>query len=364
MVNQTGAQGVLHFGDLQKPECYKVTKQDTTDVLVMQTNGSMTTPFYSLYAGSYSFNINANSSMAGGAYSQIRVSILQKQNPDSSIREQTFELNGKMKPYSLDFDITKPAIIAARIEFLNDYYDKETKQDRNVFIGSLSITQTPNKQGSVTSEHDLGLTSYNNRIAQSNLNVRYTTMPLEWQDNSLGISLSPTKPKCEHELELVVIEDIASEHSHIKHNMLEMSLRGTISTSPCTLTPGAYHFKWTGRGNGDIVKVQIVEYLPTGNAKIINERQVLLQNQTIDWYDLVDVKSPTEISFRLQWVNGPGYPVDKDDQRLYLSPTVALQEHTDGQLRIGEAVQRAWQDLINDLRGIFVPEVSKTSEVS
>jgi hypothetical protein len=55
------------------------------------------------------------------------------------------------------------------------------------------------------------------------------------------------------------------------------------------------------------------------------------------------VADETVVSFQLQWVDGPSYPV-KDDASLDLGSTVHLRLHE--QLGIGDAIQKAWQKLV------------------
>jgi hypothetical protein len=136
---------MIPFGFLKRPKDFPVIERDGGQVLAMNTPGTVATPFYALAAGAYTLKLRANSSLAGNACAHLKVTIVTEEGATSqpTAFQEILELSVQMQTHAVRFRLTQPATVAAKIEFLNDYYDKETNEDRNAYISTLALVRDP-----------------------------------------------------------------------------------------------------------------------------------------------------------------------------------------------------------------------------
>ncbi|BCE00406.1 DUF1592 domain-containing protein [Marinicellulosiphila megalodicopiae] len=118
---------------LVKSQQFKsTTGKDMGDYFNLWSNGEVSTKFYVVTPGAYNVTIIASSSKGGDEEAKMAYTL-----NDQSLNYEEVEAD-KIKPYQKKFQFKK-GMQKIGVEFLNDFYDEKTKQDRNLFVQSIQI---------------------------------------------------------------------------------------------------------------------------------------------------------------------------------------------------------------------------------
>jgi hypothetical protein len=156
-----------------------------------------------------------------------------------------------------------------------------------------------------------------------------------------------------------ITEDRAAAYSRLQErgSRLQIAVRGSVRTAPCTLSPGIYRFQWEAeieragseRGAPDpsLLQVSVWEHPPEQPSQMVRARFVQIDQEEAEHYELIRVTRSTSLSLEIRWLNGPGAPAVEGGEpttALALSPQVRIREEAAPSL--GQRIAVAWHDTV------------------
>ena len=104
-------------------------------VAVLVTNGTLEGELNFKESGRYRLSVQIGGDQAGAEPVKLSISLDGRKRKQFKTRKE----RGDLETVELEYKITKPGIRNLQIEFLNDYYNGDSNQDRNMTVGYTSI---------------------------------------------------------------------------------------------------------------------------------------------------------------------------------------------------------------------------------
>lgn len=108
--------------------------------LVMAQGGFVAHVSPPLGPGAHTVLVVAKGTAAGGEAAKLRISVLQADDIETGLlAEKVISTTKEFDNHTLNFRLDKRSAVRVKAEFINDFYDQRTKEDRNIFFGGFSV---------------------------------------------------------------------------------------------------------------------------------------------------------------------------------------------------------------------------------
>ena len=167
---------------------------------------------------------------------------------------------------------------------------------------------------------------------------------------------------CAEALNWRITEDKTATYSRLQERgtKMQLAVRGSVQTRPCTLSPGTYRLYWQARYTGTpdalldaaLIQVTVWAHPPGQSPTQVHTRVLRLGPARARHYELVRLTRDTPLSLEIEWLDGPGAPDLKAGQpqtTLTLIPEVRLQAEIEPD--VGQAFVGAWRNTVQRLSG-------------
>jgi hypothetical protein len=183
------------------------------------------------------------------------------------------------------------------------------------------------------------------------------TIPDRHRPDEIPAHAWQADPACTDTLNLRILEDWTAAYSRLqeKGQKMQLALRGSVQTAPCSLAPGTYRLQWRARGerlgpDRSLLQVSVWEHPPDQPPRRVQTRVLQVRQAWTRHSEQVRVMRSISLSLKIEWLDGPGSPDLQEGQpktALILEPKVQL--HAEPKPPLGQALKLAWQNTFHRL---------------
>ncbi len=114
---------------------------DAAGMMELLDAGPITSPGFLVAAGTYVFSWRSSGTRARGEYGKLKASVLGSSEGGGAavLAEKIVELTSGMRDDVLRFAVAGDALVILRLEFLDDFWDEGTGEDRNATIEAVRL---------------------------------------------------------------------------------------------------------------------------------------------------------------------------------------------------------------------------------
>jgi hypothetical protein len=166
-------------------------------------------------------------------------------------------------------------------------------------------------------------------------------------------------PACAEAEDWRIVQEQTATYSRLQERgaRLQMAVRGSVQTAPCTLAPGAYRLRWQARSEGAdrthaLLQVTVWEHPPGLEPRKIRTRVLRVGPSWAQHYELVRVTRSMPLSLELEWIDGPGAPqLDEGQPEIALTLQSQVRLQTEPTPSVGKTIVAAWENTLDRLLG-------------
>ncbi len=136
--SETPCLGRFRAADLEVSEVWSI---GSGGELAMLRHGWVRTGWLLAEPGAHAIVWEARGTEAGGEPAKLRVKVLSRGDGGEAtvLKERVVDLTRKLESYMLIFELPSDGVVAAELEFINDFFSAEAKTDRNAYLTKVYV---------------------------------------------------------------------------------------------------------------------------------------------------------------------------------------------------------------------------------